>query len=95
MYVNLAISKDFFGFFSIFGNSKKSLDLFKYGVCKKYCPSYMSKPCCRSKSLEHTKMEVMCKKFWMSVTPTLSMSQLNQDPRAFWVDMRGGNKLNV
>lgn len=31
----------------------------------------------------------------MSLTPTLSMSRLNQDPRAFWVDMRGGNKLNV
>jgi hypothetical protein len=40
-------------------------------------------------------MEVMCQKLWMSLTPTLSMPQLNQDPRAFWVDMRGGNKLNV
>jgi hypothetical protein len=40
-------------------------------------------------------MEVMSKKFWMSLTPTLLMSQFNQDPRAFWVGMRGGNKLNV
>jgi len=40
-------------------------------------------------------MEVMSKKFWMSLTLTLLMSQFNQDLKAFWVDMRGGNKLNV
>lgn len=59
------------------------------------CIFYLSKPCCKSKSLEHMNMEVMSKKFWMSLTLTLLMSQFNQDLKAFWVDMRGGNKLNV